>query len=256
MVQKTAKLRRIAILALPSIGIIALVLSVFFVSSFVTLIGVSFIFWGLIIYYLLPEKHVPVSLLNNSNSIHLNNLNRIVAEYKIAKKGIYLPPKNLKVIESSIVYLPKNEDSILPTAAELQNGLLTEKKDGFLFQPPGLALCQFLEHELGYSFITSKPSMLPTLLPKLLVTELSLAESFDVSLNEKTVVIKVGKSVFENSSVSDTNSSSSQDIFGDILSSAMACILAKVIGRTIQIQKMTFDSSTNETTYEYQIGSD
>jgi hypothetical protein len=40
-----------------------------------------------------------------------DNIERILSEFDLSEKGIYLPPKNLKKIESSLIFIPKGPET-------------------------------------------------------------------------------------------------------------------------------------------------
>jgi hypothetical protein len=71
------------------------------------ILGTAIVFWGAILFYILPVKHVPLAFIAASASSNVNNIERILFEFDLSEKGVYLPPKNLKNIESSLIFIPK-----------------------------------------------------------------------------------------------------------------------------------------------------
>lgn len=70
--------------------------SAFYASYFIAIFEVSLIFWGAILLYITPDKHVPLSLLNASAKANASNIERILTELNLSEKGVYLPPKPQK----------------------------------------------------------------------------------------------------------------------------------------------------------------
>ena len=66
--------------------------------------------------------------------------------------GIYLPPRNLKNVDSNLVVIPQKSQITLPSPDEITDSLITNRKDGVLIVPPGAALCRLFEQELKASF--------------------------------------------------------------------------------------------------------
>src|SRR5215469_8953244 len=91
-----------------TMGILLTALSGLFVSSFLAILGVSIVFWGVIFYYIKPVKQVSLSLINATNIASVDNLNRFLSELEFSQKGIYLPPDKLRDPESSLIFIPKN----------------------------------------------------------------------------------------------------------------------------------------------------
>ena len=89
-------------------GVSLVISSAIYASSFFTILGASFVFWGAILLYITPSKHVPLALLNATTD--LSNIERILIEFGFSEKGVYLPPANLENIDStSSIFLRKEE---------------------------------------------------------------------------------------------------------------------------------------------------
>ena len=204
------------------------------------ILGIAMIFWGAILLYISPVKHVPIILLNAAVRSSANNIERILNEFRLTEKGIYLPPKNLENFESSVIFIPKSPDVSLPSMVhEDKQNLFPENKEGVFLTPPGYALSMFLEKEFGSAFIKTGVQDLPIILPKLLVEKLELAQNLEVLVQENLVTVKITDNIFSDvCKETDSNPKSHQQI-GCLLSSALACVLAKVTGKPILIQNET-----------------
>ena len=88
----------------------------------------AIIFWGVILLYITPSKHVPLTLFNASAEAAAANIERLILELNLSERGVYLPPKNLKNTESSLIFIPKTPKTPLPTPEETNEKQLTKKK--------------------------------------------------------------------------------------------------------------------------------
>ena len=218
-------------------GVLFLIASMFYVSSLVAMLGVTMIFWGVILLYILPVKHVPLLLLNTSVRSNTNNIERILNEFDLKEKGVYLPPKCLENFEYSLIFVPKSPNSFLPKIThEYYQKLITEKKDGVFLTPPGYALSMLFEKEFGSSFIKASIQELQTILPKLIVEKLELAQNLEVLVQENIVTMKISDNIFSDICKETDNNPRSHIQIGCMITSALACVLAKVTGKPILIK--------------------
>jgi hypothetical protein len=97
---------RAAAATLVTLGAALVALSAFYVSSFLAILGLAMVFWGCILLYVAPVRHVPYDLLEAAADVNASGIERVLAELNLSGKGVYLPPKNLKDIESSLVFIP------------------------------------------------------------------------------------------------------------------------------------------------------
>jgi len=205
--------------------------------SFVAVLGVSIAFWSLLLLFFTPTKKVFLALLRASASASGSNIERSLMEFNLVEKGVYLPPQNLHNFESSLVFVPKKLQATLPTADETGDKLLSEKKNGLFFTPPGLALSKMFEHELGMSFRKIPLSQMEIAIKKL-VSNLKFAEGAQVQIQDSTINLEVTGSIF-NTLCSETKDDQPRTHaqVGCILASAFACAFAKASDKPITIQK-------------------
>lgn len=235
-----------------SLGITVFVLSVFFVSSFMAIIGIALIFWCGFLLYVAPVKQVPVDYLTTLLGLDVSNIDRIIVEMNLSEKGIYLPPKNLKHIESSLIYIPKSISATLPKPEEDLDRLSTKQKDGFFITPIGLPLSNLLETTLGQSFMNIENNNLQEVLYTLFVEKLEIAEGIEIQFEKSTVGIEIVGSIFASLCDESKNLSRTHSQVGCILSSAMACILAKTTGKPIKILTEKKTGNALLTTYHIE----
>jgi hypothetical protein len=234
-------------------GVVMMVISALNGSSFLAILGVSVAFWSVLLLFFTPTTHGFVSLLQATASASGSNIERSLIEFDSAEKGVYLPPQNLRNFDSSLVFVPKNPQTALPTSNETNNKLFTDKKTGLLLTPPGLALSMLFEHELGLSFRKISPPQMQKMITKL-IRNLKFAEDAQVQIQDRTITLEVPCSIF-NSLCQETQKSQPRTHaqVGCILASAFACAFAKATDTPITIQKDTLDPETKAMIIEYHM---
>ena len=235
------------------IGVALTVLSALNGSSFLAILGVAIIFWGAFLLYITPSMHVPLTLLNASAEAAVANIEWVISELNLTEKGVYLPPKNLKNIESSLVFIPETFKTSFPTIEETNEKLLTNKKTGVFFIPPGSGLSRLFEEELGFSFTKTDLNQLQNKLPKILVEGMELAESVEILTQGNIVTLEITGSILDEICRETDSKSKTHMQVGCLLSSAIACALAKSTGEPITIQNETRNQETKITHIDYQI---
>jgi hypothetical protein len=235
------------------VGLALVVLSMIGNSSFLAIFGVTIIFWGAIFLYVTPNKHVSLSLLIASTEAAPDNIGRIISEFDLLEKGVYLPPKNLKNIESGMVFIPKKRDTLLPMPEEINDKQFTKQKTGIFITPPGLALSRLFEKELGFSFTKTTLTQIQTILPNLLVEVMKLAESAEIQIQGKTVTFETTGSILDAICQQTDSQPRTHKQIGCLLSSAVACALAKAAGKPVIMQNEIRNQETKTTKIEYQI---
>lgn len=241
---------KITALIMLALGISLIVLSLLYASSFLAILGLALIFWGVIFLYIMPTKHVPLTILNAL--CDMGNTERIIDELDLKLKGIYLPPHNLKKIDSSLIFIPIENKISLPLPEETENNLFNKTRDGVFLNPPGDALCRLFEKEIGTSFSKINLTSLQAKLPKILYENLELAENVEMQTNKKTITINITNSLLDQICIKTQNYPRTHVMIGCVLSSALACALAKATGEPITIEEET-RKETNTTQIIYKI---
>ena len=130
--------------AMLTLGLISLAASASSASSTLTFIGLGLTFWGAILLFITPTKHVKLELLNATTRSIPTYIEKVLADAKLKGKGIYLPPKYLKDFESTQIFIPLKANQPLPKLGETAVGLF--------LTPPGLALSKLFEKTLCLAF--------------------------------------------------------------------------------------------------------
>jgi len=197
--------------------------------------------------------HVPLTILTASTNADTGNIERVLVELDLKEKGIYLPPKSLKNLENSVVFVPKNPQTDLSSLDENTKKLFSNKQNGIFVTPPGLGLSRLFERGLHSSFTKADLKQLQKVLPKLLIEDLELVNNIEIEIQEKAVTATITGSLFNGVCVETDNQPCTHLQVGCLLSSALACVLAKVTGKPITIQNETRIPETKTTIITYCI---
>jgi hypothetical protein len=220
--------------------------------SFLAILGVSISFWSVLLLFFTPTKRAFLSLLKAYASASGSNIERALIEFDLTEKGVYLPPQNLRDFESSLVFVPREPASPLPSSDET-NDKLVGKKKGLFFTPPGIGLCSMFEKEIGLSFRKITLPQTQSLIKKMF-NSLKFAEDVKVRIDDRIITLEVTGSIF-NVLCQETRDSQprTHSQIGCILASAFACAFAKASDKPITIQKDILDPSTKTLIIEYQM---
>jgi hypothetical protein len=232
------------------VGIILLIGSSLGASTVFAFIGISLTFWGALLLYIRPSKYVKSELLTASFP-SLANMDTLIRKSKTQGKAVYLPPKNLKNIESSIVLIPRHNPFKLPASQTDENHLLKDNSEGLYLTPPGISLSQLFERTLGTSFTRADLQFLQDKLPKLFIEQLEIAEGLTIEAENNTITVKLRKNVFSDMCHKTTDLQRIHESIGCPLCSAIACALAKTTGKPVTIEKE--QTSDETTTIQYRI---
>lgn len=230
--------KKISVFALAATGITSLTLSALYVSSYLAILGVTILFWGALLLYIAPAKHVPATFLTASTNTSMSNIERILTELKYTQKAIYLPPKNLQDIESSLAFIPKEPNQTLPATAETtKNGFLSENLDGLFLTPPGCNLSKIYEEKIGFSFNLVNPKDMQRLLSKALTEDLEIIEDLEIAVQDRDITIELKGSIFDKDCQEAEKYPLAHAAVGCLLTSSLACALAKASGKPVTIDQ-------------------
>lgn len=254
--QRTSRKRiiRIAVFAMLALGIGLTVTSGIYVSSFLAILGVAIIFWGAILLYITPTKQVPLTLLNASALSNTSNIERILSEHNAAQKGVYLPPKNLIDIESSLIFIPEKPNQPLPKREDTTDQkLIAPNQKGIFLTPPGLSLSRIFEQELGVSFTKTDIKYIQEKLPKLLIETMGLAENVEIQTQNITITTQIAGNILSEVCQETRKLPRTHEAVGCLLPSAIACALAKATGKPIVIANEKQSQDNKTTVIEYHV---
>ena len=239
---------------LTAVGIIFIGLSIYNSIASFAIIGTSLFFWCSILLYIRPSRQIPITYLTASTTASMSNIERVLTQFQVTEKGIYLPPKNLGDIESSLIFIPKTPKQSLPHSNEIQTLLFRgDNAEGLFFTPPGFALIKFFEQSIETSFLRTDLYYLQLKIPEILVEKLEIAENVEVKQHKNNIVIEVIGNIFQEVCQETQKFPKAHNAIGCILSSSFACILAKSTGKPIKIINEEHKKDKKKTKIEYQI---
>jgi len=226
-------------LGMLALGLAFLVLSVLYSLYIPAFVGLGLTFWGALLLYLTPTKQVKLELLNATLAPALTNTEKMLANLKLGGKGIYLPPRYLtQALESSLMFIPTKEGQRLPKPEEIDaEELHSRNPNGIFLTPQGAALSRLFEKELGTSFISIDLEYLQKKLPKLLIENLEIVENMEIKAEDNIITVEITENVLSNIYKETEKLSKTHGTMGSILSSAIACALARATGEPIVIEK-------------------
>ena len=160
-------------------GVMMLYVSVNFNSSVLAFLGLGLIFWGAILLYIRPDRYVKEDLLLSAAKSSVISLRQLALELGYHGKGIYLPPKYLRDLNSSKAFINKTSTIVLPLVTQIQNRdtMIIENPEGLLVTPPGFDLSMLFEKTLGINFIQKDLSFVELNLRRLIIDDLEIAQN-------------------------------------------------------------------------------
>ena len=234
-------------------GVVMLFISALQGSSFLAVVGISVAFWSILLLFFTPTKREFLALLKASANAGGSNIERSLIELDSAEKGVYLPPQNLRDFKSSSVFVPKTVHTTLPASDEINDKLFTEKKNGLLLTPPGLALSIMFEQELGLSFRKITLPQMQMMITKLIRNQ-NFAEDARIQIQDNTITLEVIGGIFTMLCQESRNSQPrTHEQVGCMLASAFACAFAKASDKPVTIQKDTLNTDDKTLIIEYRL---
>ena len=242
-----------------AVGTMTLALSIIYSSSVLALIGLGLLFWGVTFTYVSTDEYVKKILLETASSDQVVMLNHLVKE-TLQYKGnpIYLPPRFFRNSDACIVYISKEmvvelpKPEMMPEADSNLMFDLVKNPRAVLMKPPGAELAQLLEKMLGTNFNRVNLEYLQQSLPKLLVEELEIVQSFDMKIDNDKVTIMIEGSAYGDPTKTAMESDTTLP-FGSPLSNAIACSIAKVTGKQVVRSISKLESKAKLLSEEYLI---
>ncbi|MBX5327643.1 MAG: hypothetical protein ACQXXH_01545 [Candidatus Bathyarchaeia archaeon] len=239
-----------------TLGALALVSSVAFVSQILAFIGLGLTLWGTILLYITPEEYTKTAILDTTITTLLTTIEKIIQDGNYTGKAVYLPPKYLKDFESSKAYLTKEKTTPLPQPEQTQqqeNPSILTNSNSILLTPPGADLVKLFEKTLGTSFTKVDLPFLENNLPKLLIEDLELTENTEIQTNNNKIQVKIENITYKNTSNQLKKLTTVTNLLGCPTSSAIACALAKATGKPIEIGKHQISNDGKTITIVYNI---
>jgi hypothetical protein len=230
-------------------GTAALLTSILYASPILAFIGLGLLFWGILFTYIRTEEYAKKALLDATTHPQQTTLNQIIQELNYKGTPIYLPPKYFKNPETHKTYIPKQNNTPLPTPEQIQKQeqqIFAQKPAGMLLIPPGSELTKLFEKTLDTNFTRENLEYLQQKLPKLLIEDLEFIQNIEIETKNNKINVKIEHHTHQ-------PTQNKQHPLTHPLSSAIACALARTTGKPITITKQETSKDNKTETIEYQI---
>lgn len=227
------------------LGVIALISSVVFTSSILTLLGLGLTFWGTLFLLVRPVTYVKSSLLDSTIMPSLTTLDRMLTQLNFQGNAVYLPPKSLKGSKEGTLFIAAKKKSAIPAIGDMPQGKVFMNSNGMCLVPLGQGLVNLFEQELGTNLFKTDFEYLQDNLPRLFIEDLELVEDFEIDANDNVVHVRMKGSVYSSVCSEVRKLTNICPRVGCPLCSAIAYALAKATGKAVKIEKNEFHE--NET---------
>ena len=179
-------------------GTTALLFSVIINSSILALIGLGLVFWGALFLYIEPQKYVQARILNSSTKSPLDTLSQLTTALNYSGKAIYLPPRYFPHPGNEKVFINWGQSEHLPPLDTVNRAeVLMNDPLGLCVTPPGLALTNLYEQELGTQFMDIDLYDLPEKISKIITEDLEIAKTFYMDFESNVITIHVTDHIYQ-----------------------------------------------------------
>jgi hypothetical protein len=234
------------------IGLVALAASVMFGSTILVFIGLGLAFWGMLVFFVRPQKYIRSDLMTATAWSSLKTVDDMMLGLGYRERGVYIPAGP----EKAVVFIPSEPFSRLPSPSVIAQGLSADGKlylhdpDGLLVVPPGLALANLIEKKLGFNVKDSGLDRVIQSLPKVLVN-LEIVSSAEIEVESDFVRFKLADSIYADF-CKQVRDNSRPCGLGCPMCSALACILAVATGKPVLFEedKLAPDGKTTLSNYQ------
>jgi hypothetical protein len=233
---------------LTGIGALSLVTSVVSASTVLAFIGLGLTFWGALLLFIRPRYYVRTDLMDSTALSSLKTIDRVITGLGYNEKGIYIPVNNP---EKAVVFVPSRPLEKIPKPEEIENQTFVKNPEGITIVPPGMALANLFEKELGVKFTDWSLEEMTKRLPKLLIENLEMAQDCTITKDGDRVSFRFVESVFSEFCAKLKGSTKVCSSMGCPMCSAMACVLAQVTHRPVKFDEDRFsiDRGTVDSSY-------
>jgi len=231
------------------IGLVALTASVMFASTLLSFIGLGLAFWGMLAFFIQPEKYVRSDLMDATALSSLKTIDRMMVGIGYREKGVYIPTER----EKAVVFVPSEPYSKIPTQVDaLQESTFINDPVGMVVIPPGLALANLIEKKLGFKLKKCGLEPLLQALPRVLVEDLEIVRDVEIEMRGDKVDFKLVDSIYSDfcREIRDT---SRRCGLGCPMCSALACVLATATGKPVLFEEDELNTEKGTTLSSYEI---
>jgi hypothetical protein len=252
-----ADLLLVASLAAFISGIYMLVFSFYADWTVPAVIGLGLIFWGVVFALVKEESSVKKSLVDATVISATSALSEMTKELSLKGETVHLPPQYLINPEDNLVCILKDENSKLPTIAEVRaqeaKTLPFDIGNAVVMVPTGDELTRLLERALKTNLAQLNMKEIRKRLPQAVVERLQMAEKMEIEVQDESIRVRManpflGRRHWKEASVQDFVKP-----LENPLSSALACAFAKGSARAVVTTNwhMQADAEIVEITYKF-----
>ena len=235
------------------LGLALIALAVYYEHNVSAFIGIALTFWGALLLYIRPTRYVRKEVLDSTLVEPLKYIHALLDELGFKGTPVYISPRTLRGLRSATIYVSKSDQSQMPPDEELsREEAFMRKPQAVKLIPPGLGLSRLMEEELKTNFSTVDLEYLQYNLEKAMVEGLEITEAFEMEASESTVRVEVRGSIFDDV-LEELDGLEAHWRIGDPLTSAIACILARITRRPITIEKVERDLRKKSTNIIYKM---
>jgi hypothetical protein len=229
------------------IGLVVLTASVLFASTILTYIGLGLAFWGMIAFFVQPQKYVKSDLMNATAQSSLKAIDKMMVGIGYREKGVYIPAGK----EKAVVFVPLEPFSRIPESSAVEGKTFIENPRGMLVVPPGLALASLIEKKLGFALKNCGVETVVRALPKVLVEDLEIVRDVEIKVKDGRIGFKLVDSIYADF-CREMRETSRRCGLGCPMCSALACVLAVASGKPVLFDEdeRTLDKRTTYSSYE------
>jgi hypothetical protein len=229
-------------------GALSLILAVVFTSTILAFLGLGLTFMGALSLFIRPRRYIRSDVMDSTALSSLKTIDRVITGLGYNEKGIYIPVGNP---EKTIVFVPSHPLKQIPKAAQVENQTFVKNPEGITIVPPGMALANLFEKELGVKFSEWSLEKMTERLPKLLIEDLEMVQDCTIKTEGDRVSFRFVESVFSEFCGELKGTTKVCGSLGCPMCSAMACVLAEVSHRPVEFDKDKYstDGGTVESSY-------
>ncbi len=210
-------------------------------SSYLLYVGLSFIFWGILLRYV-STKDPTVEFLGYLGISSLRTIDSLLERLGCTGKGLYMPRVLLSGEDRPVLFVSSRMSPKPPPKEEfLSDGIMIKNPHGMVLTPLGLDLMQMFEKRLRKEFGVMSIEELIPVLRIIFVEELQLLEVLDVILQDDLVKVIMRDHSLIAFSPFCTEVTSTSDICSRIgcqVCSSIACALTMTSGKAVAIKKV------------------
>jgi hypothetical protein len=191
---------------------------------------------------------VRTDLMDSTALSSLKTIDRVITGLGYSEKGIYIAVSNP---EKAVVFVPSRPLKEIPKPEQIVKQTFVKDPEGITIVPPGMALADLFERELGVKFTDWSLEKMIERLPKLFIEDLEMVQDCTIRAEGDRVSFRFVESVFSEFCGVLKGSTRVCSSLGCPMCSAMACVLAQVTHRPVKFDedKYTVDGTTVESSY-------